>query len=220
MNFDDVVRARRSSRGFLPDAVDPATISDVLGDAQLAPSNCNTQPWVVHVVSGETRDRLAKALLVDAKEGNRTPDFPFDRAAFKGVYQERNAEQARTYYTALGVARDDQDARDAAYRRNFEFFGAPHAAFLFMAAPHDIRVAGDIGMYAQTFLLSLTAHGLAGIPQTSLSYFADTVRRELAIPAELKLLFGISFGHADPAYSAHGFDLGRASLSESVTFHH
>ncbi|MFD9319117.1 nitroreductase family protein [Streptomyces sp. NPDC060053] len=45
------------------------------------------------------------------------------------------------------------------------------------------RTAGDIGMYAQNFLLSLAARGLAGIPQTVLGVYADTVREFLGVPS-------------------------------------
>lgn len=52
------------------------------------------------------------------------------------------------------------------HRRNLEFFGAPHVVMHFMPEVGDnVRVTGDIGMYAQTLLLSLTAPGLGGIPQ-------------------------------------------------------
>jgi len=217
--FSELVRHRRSARSFLSRQVNPAIIAAVIEEAQLAPSNCNTQPWVVHVVSGKTRDELASAMIADAKAGRRTPDFRFEREAYKGIYQERNQEQARTYYEALGVTRDDKAARETAYLRNFEFFGAPHAALLFMPAPYDVRIAGDIGMFAQNFLLSLTSRGLAGIPQASLSYFAATTRRILDVPEELKLFFGISFGYADEQHPGHGFSLGRAPLEENVVFH-
>ncbi|MWA08343.1 hypothetical protein E5671_03980 [Streptomyces sp. BA2] len=60
-----------------------------------------------------------------------------------------------------------------------------------------VRAAGDIGMYAQNFLLSLTARGLGGIPQTMLGIYANTVREFLGVPDELTLLFGISFGTTD-----------------------
>jgi nitroreductase len=219
MKFNEVIRSRRSSRKFLPDILQNAEIIEILQEAQLAPSNCNTQPWVVHIVSGEKRTRLASALTAEAKSGNRTADFPFNREAYQGIYQERNQKQAKLYSEALGVTRDDKEAREEAYLRNFDFFGAPHVAMLFMPAPYDVRVAGDIGMFAQSFLLSLTSRSLAGIPQTSLSYFASTVKEILNVPDDLKLLFGISFGYADEQYPAYGFDLGRAPLSENVVFH-
>ncbi|MGY2033622.1 nitroreductase family protein, partial [Nocardia gipuzkoensis] len=86
-------------------------------------------------------------------------------------------------------------SRRAAVRENLEFFGAPHVALLFMPALGDgVRTAGDIGMCAQNFLLSPASRGFAGIPRTML---ASAVRAFLDVPADLELLFGISFGTAD-----------------------
>lgn len=105
-------------------------------------------------------------------------------------------------------------------RRNLEFFGAPHVAMLFMPAFHDgVRVASDVGMYAQTFLLSLAAHGLAGVPQTYLGFYADTVREVLGVDPSLKMLFGISFGYPDLDSAASSFHMDKASIEENVTFH-
>ncbi|MNL62706.1 Nitroreductase family protein [compost metagenome] len=83
----------------------------------------------------------------------------------------------------------------------------------------SVRTASDIGMYAQTLLLSLVAHGFAGIPQTVLGFYPHTIREILDIPNEFKLLFGISFGYADLNTPSQRIDVGRATLSESVVFH-
>ncbi|WP_369414105.1 nitroreductase family protein [Desertivirga xinjiangensis] len=72
---------------------------------------------------------------------------------------------------------------------------------------------------AQTFLLSLTDHGLAGIPQTGLGFFAETTRQVLNISDEFKLLMGISFGYADPDAPGNSIRMGRDSIASSVTFH-
>jgi len=118
------------------------------------------------------------------------------------------------------VAREDKAGRAEAQAFGNRFYGAPHVAFLFMPSFGDnVRVAGDIGMYGQTLLLSLTNHGLGSIPQTSLGYFADTVRTVLGVGSELKLLFAISFGYADEAAPANAFKLGRDPLASTVVFH-
>lgn len=83
----------------------------------------------------------------------------------------------------------------------------------------SVRAAGDIGMCAQTFLLSLTARGLDGIPQTALGSYADVVREFLGVPEKLKLLFGISFGTADPAAPVNDVRMGRVPLEQSVVLH-
>ncbi len=218
--FNEVVRLRKSCRGFLPTSVPAEIITSVLEDAQQAPSNCNTQPWSTHIVSGALLKDLSDAILEAHNSGYYTPDFSFDLEHFYGDYAQRAKAQGKAYYEGLGVAKDDQQGRKAAADQNLTFFNAPQAAFLFMPSFGDnVRVAGDIGMYGQTFLLSLTDHGLAGIPQTYLGSFAGTIRKVLNIPDEYKMLFGISFGYADPKALGNSIKLGRDPLSSNVTFH-
>ncbi|EHL9742223.1 nitroreductase [Salmonella enterica subsp. enterica serovar Bonariensis] len=220
MLFRDVVRGRHSVRSFLPHPVPEDILRSVLEDAQHSPSNCNTQPWQTHIVSGSKKDVLSKAILAADDAGQLTPDFSFGINDFPGVYRERYKEQGAAYYQAIGVKRDDKDLRREASRRNLEFFGAPHVALLFMPEVGDnVRVAGDIGMYAQTLLLSLTAHGLGGVPQTSLGFYGETIRKELDIDPSLKLLFGISLGYPDMIHPANQYRINKAPLGESVTFH-
>jgi nitroreductase len=218
--FRDVVRNRHSVRSFRPDPVPEAILRSVLEDAQRAPSNCNTQPWQVHIVSGVKRDQLSKAILADDEAGRYKLDFSFDLDDFHGVYRQRAREQGAAYYQAIGIAREAKEERQTATRLNLSFFNAPHVALLFMPKVGDnVRVAGDLGMYAQTFLLSLNAHGLGGIPQTMLGMYADTIREVLDIDASSQMLFGISFGYPDETHPANVYRIGKASIEESVNFH-
>jgi len=218
--FQQVVRARRSFRRFLPSPVPEAQIVEILEDAQFSPSNCNTQPWDMHIVSGEKLIELSKAMLAAQKADATSLDFTFDHKDFFGRYKERAFEQGKAYYQALGVDREDREGRARAAAMNFQFFGAPHVAMLFVPVMGDtVRAAADVGMYAQTFLLSLTAHGLGGIPQTSLGFYADTVREVLGIPENYKMLFGMSFGHPDLTATENMSRLGRDSIDQNVTIH-
>jgi nitroreductase len=219
-SFRALVRARRSIRSFLPDAVPHATILSVLDDARHAPSNSNIQPWLAHIVSGGSRDRLSAAMLAADDAAAHSPDFPWGYEALTGRYLQRQKAQGASYYQAVGVARDAMDDRRELTRRNLSFFGAPHACLLFMPSFYDhVRIAGDVGMFAQTFLLSLAAHGLAGVPQTYLGFYADQARQVLDIDPRYKLLFGISFGVPDLTSAAGSFTMDRAPLDELVTFH-
>jgi len=96
LSFQEVVRQRKSCRQFLPEPVPADTIRAVLDDAQQAPSNCNTQPWVTHVVSGEKLRELAAAIKEANDAGQQTPDFSFDTDEFYGRYGERQQEQGQT----------------------------------------------------------------------------------------------------------------------------
>ncbi len=215
----DAIRARRSVRGFLPEPIAADTLRAVFELAQWAPSNCNTQPWITHVASGDTCELLRRRISEAARDpAQSAPDFPYD-GKYSGIYRERQIDAAVRLFGAMNIARDDKAGRTASFARNFAFFGAPHVAFLFLPEPFGLREAADCGMYAQTLMLALTAHGLASCPQTALSYHAPIVREVLGVPDSHKLLFGLSFGHEDPAVEANECRTERAPLDASVRFH-
>lgn len=218
--FIEVLRLRKSCRGFLDTPVPDDIITSVLEDAQLAPSNCNTQPWDTHIISGDKLKELSEALLNDNNLEKFSPDFSFDVDEYHGRYQQRYFNLGKTNYEAYGIKRDDRKGRKEVSDLNYKFFNAPHIAIPFMPSFGDnVPVGGDIGMYGQTFLISLTAHGLAGIPQTSLGFFAGTIKEILNVPNELKMLFGISFGYADPNSPGNSYKLGWDPISSNVIFH-
>jgi hypothetical protein len=145
-------------------------------------------------------------------------DYPFS-GEYAGVYRERQCATAALRYESVGAARDDEQARRAADLRNFELYDAPHAAFLFLPDWAGVREAADLGMYAQTLMLSLTAHGVACCPQTSLSFCAQAVREALGVGSEFKLLLGVTFGYENAADRANSYRTGRASLESAVRFY-
>lgn len=201
--LDRLLRERRSVRGFRPDPVPPALIDHVFGMAQFAPSNCNVQPWVSHVVSGAAAERMRDALHEAARTGTAmTPDFPLT-GGYPGAYRTRQVDAAKALFAATGVARDDVPARTESFLRNFRFFDAPHAVFLFLPEWAGMREAADCGMFAQSLMLALTANGLASCAQGALSHHAAIVHRELGVAPELKLLFGIAFGYEDADHPAN-----------------
>lgn len=219
MNIDEAVARRRSVRGYLPDEVPQQTLREVLELAQLAPSNCNIQPWITHVVSGPSLRSLGEKMVAAAEAGiPPEPDFTADRK-FQGVYRARQIDAAVQLYGAMGIDRHDRPRRDWAYRRNLDFFGAPHAALIFLDHSFEEREAVDLGIYAQTLMLLLTSRGISSCAQGALGLYPGIIRDHLALPQTHRLIFGISFGYEDPAVDANRTRVGRAGLEDAVVFH-
>ena len=216
--FDEIVASRHSLRAYLPQAVDAETLNTIFSVAQLAPSNCNTQPWLVHVASGDSIKALREQMPERFMSGEFSMDFPYD-GSYEGVYKERQYGSAQALYDSVNITRDDKAARHQQFMRNFTFFDAPHVAFLFLPEPFGLREAADLGMYAQTLMLTLAAHGLGSCPQTALSFQADFVRQQLGVDASNKLVFGLSFGYPDPQAPANNCLTDRASVADTVAFH-
>jgi nitroreductase len=215
--FSDILDARRSVRGFKSRPASQQVLDSVFEFARRAPSNCNTQPWQVAVASGDSIERLRQSFPEAISQGKFDMDFDYT-GQYEGVYKERQHDAAAQLYSAQGIAREDKARRNEVFMENFQFFGAPHVAFLFLPEQFGIREAVDVGMFAQNLMLSLCAHGLASCPQTALSFDASTVRETLGVDSANKLLFGISFGFEDHDHPANKCRVGRAELPQNITF--
>lgn len=213
-----IIEQRRSVRGFLATPVPDDTLRSIFSLAQRTPSNCNTQPWITHVVSGERLETLRQRMPENTMAGKMTLDYPYS-GKYDGVYKERQYDAAAQMYNAVGIGREEKQKRMEVFMRNYHFFNAPHVAFLFLPEPFSIREAADVGMYAQTLMLTLTAFGLGSCPQTSLGFHADLVREVLDVDPVNKLLFGISFGYEDKNDPINNTRMGRAALDDVTFFH-
>ncbi|WP_405162693.1 nitroreductase [Nocardia sp. NBC_01499] len=215
---EQLIRGRRATRAFRPEAVPAETLRAVFSLAGAAPSNSNTQPWHVEVVSGAIRDRLGEALVAAHVRQDLSLDFPYSEDLYRGTYQRRRQQAGERLYAAAGIGREDHAAREAYNAESLRFYGAPHVALLFTAPNAEVRMAADVGIYAQTLMLAMTAYGIASCPQGLLSFYADTIRAELGIK-DRKILLGISFGYADESSPANAFPMPRAELGETTRFH-
>jgi len=219
MTLDEAIEKRRSVRGFLPREVPDDTIREVFELAGRAPSNCNIQPWISHVVSGDSLRALGQKMVDAANAGiPQDPDFTADRK-FSGVYRDRQIDAAVQLYGAMGIERHDRVRRDWAYRRNLQFFDAPHAVFVFMFGEFEEREAVDLGIYAQTLLLTLTSRGIDSCAQGALSLYPSIIRDHLGLDPSNRIIYGISFGYEDVSAPANTTRVGRVSLDDSVVFH-
>ncbi|MGQ9426215.1 nitroreductase [Gilvimarinus sp. F26214L] len=217
MSLVEAIYRRRSVRGFLQKEVPAQTLQRILEIAQQAPSNCNVQPWQVHIATGVLKDRLSADMVERVKEGiPANPDYPY-RGRFLDDYRRKQVECAVALYSEMGIARDDTKGRSRAALRNFEFFDAPCMAFVGMDKEFGTTVALDVGMWAQNFMLALTAFGLHSCPMGAMRNYPDLVREAFQLTDDHRILFGIAFGYEDPAVPANRTRVDRDPVSANVT---
>lgn len=214
-DFDTVVRTRRSVRGFSRREVPLELVREALELAQHSPSNCNAQPWRVFIASGARREALRERLLEAYDGGTPAEDSPTPR--FEAELRKRQIACAVELYGKMGVARDDRPGRRDAERRNYALFDAPHVAIVCMDAQFGVGVALDVGCWLQSFLLALWSRGVAACPQAALRAYGETIKAELGIPSELRVLCGVSFGFEDASVPANQARMGRAAWQECIT---
>jgi nitroreductase len=219
MSLLDAITTRRSIRGFLPEPVPGEILEHVFEIAQQAPSNCNTQPWKAFVASGDVRDKLQQQFLERLEQGTPAdPDFPYV-SRWEGEYRHRQVECAVALYNEMGISRDDKAGRFRAVRRNFEFFDAPHIVFLGMDRNFGSTIALDVGIYAQTLMLTMHAFGIGSCAMGSMRGQPELVREAFGLDNNVGILLGISFGYEDPEVDANRTRTEREPLSNTVVFH-
>jgi len=216
--FAELLHLRRSVRGFTQQTVPEDIIRKVFELAQLAPSNCNVQPWRTYIASGAAKDRLRKALTNQVQnQVPANPDYAYNDR-FDEPYRGHQISCAVTLFKEMGIQRDDKVGRARANLRNYEFFDAPHVAFIGMQRKFKEPVAIDIGIYLQTLMLAMTAYGIGCCAQGSLRNYPDIVRSEFEISADIAILVGLSFGYEDTSVDANRARMTRAALEENVVF--
>ncbi|MEM7100916.1 MAG: nitroreductase [Pseudomonadota bacterium] len=217
-HFESLVMTRHSMRGFLDKRVPEPILHKVFDLARWAPSGTNVQPWHVCVASGEVLDGIRTGFLERFDNGVpiKTDHAPDGRTP--APWQDRKRACARALYGSMGIEWEDRAGRARAARRNYEFFDAPHAVFLGMHEVFGTQTASDVGMFAQTLMLAMHAYGIDSCPQGTLRNYPDFVREVFGLEGGVKILFGISFGYADPEVPANATRTERASLEETVQF--
>ncbi len=218
MSLIDAIYTRRSVRGYLDKEVSQETLDRIFAIAQQAPSNCNVQPWKVYVASGALKDRLKQQMVENTANGVKpNPDYEY-RGDFVDEYRTRQVECAVALYSKMGIERGDKAGRMRAVLRNFEFFDAPYIAFIGMDPKFGTTVALDVGMWAQTLMLTMVSFGLHSCPMGTMRNYPDLVREAFDIQDGTKILFGISFGYEDSSVPANETRTTRDSISANVDF--
>lgn len=220
ISVDSAIKSRKSVRGFLPKAVAPERVEEILSIASFAPSGSNIQPWKVHVVRGTTRDRLSEALL-NAHYANTPPDREYDYypPAWRSPYLERRRAAGWGLYSVLGIEKGDRSASFRQHARNFSFFGAP--VVLIFTIDNDLGQGSwlDYGMFLQNIMILAAGRGLGTCPQAALANYPHIVRNQLGIPSTETIICGMSMGYEDPDEPANRFRPDRMPLDEFVTVH-
>jgi nitroreductase len=220
MQFDDVVRSRRSVRAFRSDPVPVELILELLQTACLAPSGTNIQPWKVHVVTGDTRRRLEEEVLAHRETRPVDDKAEFARSSKrKEPYISRMRALGKDMYGRLGIPRGDEAASWRQWGRNYSFFDAPVGLIFTIDKDLDSMSFLDIGMFMQTFMLAAKNRGLDTCAQGAWNQFWSATRRILSIPEDEYIIAGMALGYADLDDPVNGVIAPREPLDKIVTLH-
>ena len=228
--WEAFVQSRRTTRDFLSTPIDQDLIDQLLRDGMAAPSWSNTRPYLIGIAQGESRDRISAEFLSRWEAAQKALDKGIwgkikllitryglpdsDYKVFRPYPKElvpRQQKVGADLYGALGIAREDKQARRDQWGRNYDFFGAPVSLFVFAHSGLGEYAVSDASLFAQNLMLSAHARGLGTCAQGASALWAKPVRDEFNVPNKYKLLYGIALGYPSD-HSVNSFQAERIDI--------
>ena len=217
MELKAAVRGRRSIRKFRPEPIPKKVLEELLETARWAPSWGNTQPWEIHVITGEPLEAFRKANVASmAGTEPLRSDVPMPEK-WPEEMKMRYMEVGKAVVTSLGLKREDKEGRNRHQLNMGALFGAP--CLIVVTVPGDVLVEYamlDVGLFLQT--LALTAHdkGLGTCIMASSVHYADHLRRHGGIPEDRRVIMGAAVGYPDLEAPINRFERQRADADDCV----
>ncbi|AEA34499.1 nitroreductase [Hippea maritima] len=221
MNVAEAIKGRFSVRSYLDKPVDKETVYKILDIARFSPSGHNIQPWEVAVVMGKKKQQLAERLMEAVK--NREPR-KYDYEHYTKQLPEKLKERFNTCNTIVFDAKKidpkkDKDKLLEHILQNFKFFDAPVELIVMVERGIGEAVFLDLGIFAQSIMLTALEFGLASCPKTSIAMYPDIIRETLGIPESKMIVYGISLGYPNLDAPINKVRMPRDKVEEFTTFY-
>jgi nitroreductase len=220
MQFDEVMMGRRSIRGYKPDPVPRRVIEEVLTLAMRAPTSMNTQPWHFYVITGEPLNRIRAGNTERNLAGvPHSREFRIGQP-FAGKHRERQIGVAKQLFSAMGIARDDKDARQDWVMRGFRQFDAPVCVII----TYDRELDGsddtpfDCGGLANALVNAAWSRGLGTVINSQGIMQSPVVREHAGIAADQVIMKSIALGWPDFSFPANAVVSERKPIEEAAVF--
>lgn len=219
---DQVIRSRKSVRGFLPTAIPHDTVLEIIATASRAPSGSNIQPWKVYVLEGAVKNNLSAAVKEvfndPALRSLHRPEYIYYPKTWVEPFLSRRRKVGIDLYKLVGIGRGESERMHEQHAKNFDFFGAP--TVLFFTIPRVMEKGSwlDYGMFLQNILIAATARGLGTCPQASFISYHQIVAKHLKFDDSEQLVCCISMGYEDHTVVENQLVTERVPVSEFVHF--
>ncbi|MDO4903639.1 MAG: nitroreductase [Limosilactobacillus sp.] len=196
MEFDKVIKKRKSVRMFNGDPVDQDLIVQVVEDAMQAPSWVNSQPWQVYCALEETTAIIKQTYHDnDAKGKKPAPELA---VMPRDEWADRPRENMKEWGHEIVHHFTDYDEAHAVMSNASNILNATETLLVITVpkkSPEWSLV--DAGAFAQTLMLSATNHGLGTLISYNSVRYADDLREILHIPDDERIVVGIEIGYPE-----------------------
>ncbi|MEL0114162.1 MAG: nitroreductase, partial [Rickettsiales bacterium] len=205
MEFEELVRTRRSIRGYRADPVPRDVIDEIISVAKGAPSSMNSQPWHVHVLTGAPLDEIRRRNMEEMEAGVKPKRDIFTHGPYEGEHRRRQVDIAKKLFAAMGIERHDAERRQDWVRRGFRQFDAPVSIILTYDRVLDPGATChfDLGALSYGIVLAAWDRGIGAVVNGQGISRSDIVREVARIPDDEVIMTAIAMGYPNDDFAAN-----------------
>jgi|TARA_B110000438_G_scaffold1125_1_gene1098 nitroreductase len=220
IDFETLVKQRRSIRGYKPDAVSREIIDEIIEIAKRAPSSMNTQPWHFHVITGDPLEQIRKGNTERMLAGASVDREIKMGHGYEGIHRDRQVEIAIQLFAAMEIERDDKERRQDWVMRGFRQFDAPVSIVVTLdkALEHDTVGHFDLGAATYGLVLAAWTKGLGSVINGQGIMQSSVVREFANIPEDEVIMTCVAMGYPDESFVANDVQSLRASNENVVSY--
>ncbi|WP_283620919.1 nitroreductase [Limosilactobacillus avium] len=211
MEFEQALKNRHSVRQFTDQQVPLNDIRQIIKNVQLAPSWVNSQPYHVHLVVGESLERVRHEQFELEQKGIKGhSDIPvMSRKKWSKQAQANMAEWTQ----GLGEAAGKMGPAAA------KLYNAQAVIYLTLPKGYSAWSLYDLGAFGNDIVLAASNLGISSMTAYQFVKYPDMLRQQLAIPDDEDIIIGIGLGYRDDKAEVNTISSKRMDLEKILFLH-
>ena len=220
MEFQQLAFERRSIRGYKQEPVPKALLDEIIEVAAQTPSSMNTQPWHVHVVTGDVLDRIRTGNTERMLETGKPDREIRGHVRYEGAHRDRQKRVAAQLFEAAGIGWDDKELRQDWAMRGFRQFDAPVSVIgcIDRDLIDSTEAYFDLGQFVYAMVIAAWDRGVGAVINGQGIYQSSVVREEASIPEDQLIVITVAMGFPADDFPANDVVSERRSVGEIATY--
>ena len=216
MDLIELIKERKSIRGFKAEQPAKEIILECLEAAAWAPNPTSQQPWRFIVLTGKKLKEVIQVIEENFAEAFQNKEAQPAPPLSEEMEKTLKVRKDMAFQEMMAVLKEKGADIQAVGSGNFNFHSAP-VGIIFATYPwKDQNFFKSTVAAMENFLLAATSKGLGTCWMNAVSICRESIKKALNLPSELILVDGVALGYPEEDSPLNQLPRERLPISEVV----
>lgn len=216
MDLIELIKERKSIRGFKAEQPAKEIILECLEAAAWAPNPTSQQPWRFIVLTGNKLKEVIKVIEENFAEAFQKKEAQSSPPLSEDMEKTLKVRKDMAFQEMMATLKEKGADIQAVGSGNFNFHSAP-VGIIFATYPwKDQNFFKSTVAAMENFLLAATSKGLGTCWMNAVSICSESIKKALNLPSELILVDGVALGYPAEDSPLNQLPRERLPISEVV----